>query len=46
MYDGVCNDGEVFGAMLGLGGAPTFKMKKMTAEEFQNVVGDIEGSAR
>ncbi|KAK0230439.1 hypothetical protein IW262DRAFT_1470980 [Armillaria fumosa] len=46
MYDGVCNDGEVFGAMLGLGGAPTFKMKKMTAEEFQNVVGDVEGSAR
>lgn len=46
MYDGVCNDGEVFGAMLGLDGAPTFKMKKMTTEEFQNVVGDIEGSAR
>ncbi|KAK0444455.1 hypothetical protein EV421DRAFT_1735247 [Armillaria borealis] len=34
MYDGVCNDGEVFGAMLGLD------------EEFQSVVGDIEGSAR
>lgn len=46
MCDGVCNDGEIFGAMLDLGGAPTFKMKKMTAEEFQNVVGDIVGSAR
>ncbi|KAF9037816.1 hypothetical protein BDZ89DRAFT_1157256 [Hymenopellis radicata] len=46
MYDGVCSDADVFGAMLNLGGPPTFKTKKMTAEEFQGVMGTIEGSAR
>ncbi|KAL0069155.1 hypothetical protein AAF712_003841 [Marasmius tenuissimus] len=45
-YDGVCNDPAVFGAMLRLGGPPTFKAKKMTAEEFQDIMGSIEGHAR
>ncbi|KIY65602.1 hypothetical protein CYLTODRAFT_379196 [Cylindrobasidium torrendii FP15055 ss-10] len=45
-YDGVCNDPEVFGAMLNLGGPPTWKAKKMTAAEFQEIMGDIEGHAR
>ncbi|RDX54421.1 hypothetical protein OH76DRAFT_960558 [Lentinus brumalis] len=45
-YDGICTDPEVFGALLGLGGPPTFKMKKFTAQEFQNAIGHIQGSAR
>lgn len=46
VYDGVCADAEVFGAMLGLGGPPTFKTKKMTSDEFQNNVGQVHGSVR
>ncbi|TFK66576.1 hypothetical protein BDN72DRAFT_142928 [Pluteus cervinus] len=46
LYDGVCQDPEVFGAMLGLDGPPTFKSKKWTNDAFQAVFGNIEGSAR
>ncbi|KAL0578784.1 hypothetical protein V5O48_003196 [Marasmius crinis-equi] len=46
VYDGVCNDPAVFGAMLNLGGPPTFKTKKMTATEFEKVMGSIQGHAR
>lgn len=45
-YDGVCNDPEVFGAMLNLGGPPTFKMKKISIGEFQEALGHIETSVR
>lgn len=46
MYDGVCADGEVFGALLGLGGPPTFKTKKMPKEEFENLIGYLHASVR
>ncbi|KAG7088075.1 hypothetical protein E1B28_012106 [Marasmius oreades] len=45
-YDGVCNNPAVFGTMLRLGGPPTFKTKKLTADEFQNIMGVIQGHAR
>ncbi|KAF8601425.1 hypothetical protein BDV93DRAFT_445902, partial [Ceratobasidium sp. AG-I] len=45
-FDGVCADPRVFGAMLGLDGPPTFKAKKFTATEFQELVGDIDKSIR
>ncbi|KAI0674213.1 hypothetical protein C8Q78DRAFT_967517 [Trametes maxima] len=45
-YDGICPDPEVFGALLGLGGPPKFKMKKFSTDEFQKLVGPIRGSVR
>ncbi|KIM46485.1 hypothetical protein M413DRAFT_441573 [Hebeloma cylindrosporum] len=45
-YDGVCPDPEVFGAMLNLGGPPKFKATKMAADEFQNLIGDLDVSIR
>ncbi|KAI0646220.1 hypothetical protein C8Q79DRAFT_1009877 [Trametes meyenii] len=45
-YDGICPDPEVFGALLGLGGPPKFKMKKFSTDEFQKLVGPIQGSVR
>lgn len=45
-YDGICPDPEVFGALLGLGGPPKFKMKKFSTDEFQKLVGPITGSVR
>ncbi|KAF7792824.1 hypothetical protein EIP86_003924 [Pleurotus ostreatoroseus] len=45
-YDGICANPEVFGVLLGLGKAPTFKMKKMSKEEFQEHIGYISSSAR
>ena len=45
-YDGVCADPEVFGALLSLGGPPTFKTKKMNKDEFQEHLGAIKSSAR
>ncbi|KAH9896785.1 hypothetical protein C8Q73DRAFT_757262 [Cubamyces lactineus] len=45
-YDGICPDPEVFGALMGLGGPPTFKMKKFSVDQFQSLVGPIEGSVR
>jgi len=45
-YDGVCADPAVFGHMLALGGPPTFKMKKFPIEEFENLIGDLDSSAR
>ncbi|KAL0950181.1 hypothetical protein HGRIS_010174 [Hohenbuehelia grisea] len=46
MYDGVCSDPAVFGAMLGLDGPPKFKTKKMTVTEFQDAMGYITASVR
>ncbi|EJF63932.1 hypothetical protein DICSQDRAFT_153733 [Dichomitus squalens LYAD-421 SS1] len=45
-YDGICNDPEVFGCLMGLGGPPTFKMKKFTVDEFERCLGSIRGSVR
>ncbi|KAF9262957.1 hypothetical protein L218DRAFT_959775 [Marasmius fiardii PR-910] len=45
-YDGVCNSPAVFGAMPKLGGPPAFKAKKMSAEDFQGIMGSIRGHAR
>ncbi|KAI0635082.1 hypothetical protein C8Q77DRAFT_1054993 [Trametes polyzona] len=45
-YDGICADPEVFGVLLGLGGPPTFKMKKFSTDEFQRLVGPIQSSVR
>jgi hypothetical protein len=46
MYDGVCADPEVFGTLLKLGGAPTFKTKKMPKDEFEDLIGDLDVSIR
>ncbi|KII95287.1 hypothetical protein PLICRDRAFT_86682 [Plicaturopsis crispa FD-325 SS-3] len=46
VYDGVCNDAEVFGALLGLGGPPTFKMKKIPKADFEDAIGDLNVSIR
>lgn len=45
-YDGICPDPEVFGALLGLGGPPKFKQKKMSREEFEGHIGSCEASVR
>lgn len=45
-YDGICPDPEVFGALLGLGGPPKFKQKKMGREEFEGHIGSCEASVR
>lgn len=45
-YDGVCNDAEVFGRVIGLPGPPTFKMKKMSADELTNALGDLSAPIR
>ncbi|KAI0826699.1 hypothetical protein BC628DRAFT_1373770 [Trametes gibbosa] len=45
-YDGICADPEVFGCLMGLGGPPKFKMKKFSTDEFQRLVGPIQGSVR
>lgn len=36
----------MFGCLLGLGGPPTFKMKKFSTNEFERLVGPIKGSVR
>jgi len=46
VYDGICPDPEVFGALFDLGGPPTWKMKKYTILEFEKQIGDISASAR
>ncbi|KAH8094924.1 hypothetical protein BXZ70DRAFT_344568 [Cristinia sonorae] len=46
LYDGVCADPAVFGAMFGLNEAPTWKQKKIPTEEFEKYFGDIVGSVR
>ncbi|KAH6914789.1 hypothetical protein BKA70DRAFT_1257070 [Coprinopsis sp. MPI-PUGE-AT-0042] len=46
LYDGVCNDPKVFGLMLGLGGPPTFKAKKLTTDEFLKAIGNFHGTVR
>ncbi|KAI8986871.1 hypothetical protein BD414DRAFT_461329 [Trametes punicea] len=45
-YDGICPHPEVFGVLMGLGGPPTFKMKKFPVEEFEKLIGPCRGSAR
>ncbi|PIL27444.1 hypothetical protein GSI_10593 [Ganoderma sinense ZZ0214-1] len=46
VYDGICNDPEVFGCLMGLGGPPTFKMKKFSVDEFEKCLGALRGSVR
>ncbi|KAG8783123.1 hypothetical protein FRC12_020077 [Ceratobasidium sp. 428] len=46
VFDGVCPDPRVFGAMLGLDGPPTFKARKYSVSDFCDIVGDIRASAR
>ncbi|KAG9093698.1 hypothetical protein FRC06_011405 [Ceratobasidium sp. 370] len=45
-FDGVCPDPRVFGAMLKLDGPPKFATKKYTKEEFEQMVGHVQGSVR
>ncbi|CEL56859.1 hypothetical protein RSOLAG1IB_08137 [Rhizoctonia solani AG-1 IB] len=46
VFDGVCPDPRVFGAVFGLDGPPTWKAKKYTYPEFENFFGEIKGRAR
>lgn len=46
MYDGVCADPAVFGHMMGLDGPPTWKMKKFSKDDFESLIGEVEGSVR
>ncbi|TFL04307.1 hypothetical protein BDV98DRAFT_636489 [Pterulicium gracile] len=48
VYDGICPEPDVFGAMFGIEGPPTWprKMKRFSAEEFQEFVGTIRASAQ
>ncbi|KAG8714703.1 hypothetical protein FRC09_017341 [Ceratobasidium sp. 395] len=46
VFDGVCPDPRVFGAVLGLDGPPTFKARKYSVSDFCDIVGDIRASAR
>ena len=46
VYDGVCPDPDVFGALFGLDGPPNFKQKKYTVEEFEKHMGRITASVR
>lgn len=45
-YDGICPDPMVFGTMMGLGGPPKFKTKKIPKDEFENLIGDISVPVR
>ncbi|KAG2141602.1 hypothetical protein BD769DRAFT_1427394 [Suillus cothurnatus] len=45
-YDGVCADPAVFGTMLGLGGPPSWKMHKMSVDDFEKHIGCLDASAR
>ena len=40
VYDGICTDPVVFRALFELNDKPTWKMKKFTAEEFENILDD------
>ncbi|KAK7696161.1 hypothetical protein QCA50_000812 [Cerrena zonata] len=46
VYDGVCPDADVFGRLMGLSGPPTWKTKKLTVDEFEDLLGSIHGSVR
>ncbi|KAH7931151.1 hypothetical protein BV22DRAFT_814 [Leucogyrophana mollusca] len=46
VYDGVCSDPAVFGALLNLGGPPKLKMQKMPKDEFEDALGGISASVR
>ena len=46
VYDGVCQDPKVFGTMMGLDSPATFKMKKFSTTDFENLIGDCTSSAR
>ena len=45
-YDGICADPQVFGVLMGLEGPPTFKMKKIPKNEFEDLIGSCRGHAR
>jgi hypothetical protein len=38
MYDGVCADPEIFGALLKLGRPQTFKTKNLPKDEFKDLM--------
>ena len=46
VYDGVCQDPKVFGTMMGLDGPVTFKTKKFSTADFEDLIGNCTGSAR
>ncbi|KAH9482354.1 hypothetical protein JR316_0004452 [Psilocybe cubensis] len=46
VYDGVCNDPEVMGKLLGLDGPPTFKTSKMDKDKFEVLIGNLNVSVR
>ncbi|CAE6446273.1 unnamed protein product [Rhizoctonia solani] len=46
VFDGVCPDPRVFGAVFGLDGPPTWKAKKYTYPEFERFLGEVEGRTR
>jgi len=46
VYDGVCTDPHVFGALLGLEGPPKFKMHKIAVADFDRLLGQIQASVR
>jgi len=45
-FDGLCPDPLVFGKLLKLDGAPKFKAKKMSVDDFEACVGRVKGSVR
>lgn len=46
VYDGVCADHVVFGALMGLDGPPAWKMKKLPKDDFEDLFGAVVGSVR
>ncbi|THH17423.1 hypothetical protein EW146_g3382 [Bondarzewia mesenterica] len=46
VYDGICPDPSVFGVLMGLDGPPTWKMKKFSKEDFEELFGEIQASVR
>ncbi|ETW83606.1 hypothetical protein HETIRDRAFT_312598, partial [Heterobasidion irregulare TC 32-1] len=46
VYDGVCADHVVFGALMGLDSPPAWKMKKLPKDDFEDLFGAVVGSVR
>jgi hypothetical protein len=46
LFSGACTDPLVFGRLMSLPDAPKWKVKKLTLEEFEQIFGQCEGSAR
>ncbi|KAF8267205.1 hypothetical protein EI94DRAFT_1731093 [Lactarius quietus] len=45
-YDGLCADPDVFGVLMGLDGPPTWKIKKLPKETFDDLLGGVSTSVR